>query len=166
MLRLQHLHPTVRPRYVHSSISHIVTHRSIFVHVHLLLLLLLLLLPNLSPRLYTTNRPVESRNLHTSGTKGDMVTYRYYVGRLYMFEDHYDQAEENLDYALRHCRKDALKNKKCILQYLVPVKMLRGRLPTTTRKSIQPSYSVRLGSFKSAFHRFFRGIVLDDLLIH
>ena len=76
-------------------------------------------------------RPVESRNLHTSGKMGEMVTYRYFVGRLNMFEDQYDEAEGNLDYALQHCHKAAIKNKRLILTYLVPVKLLRGRLPTT-----------------------------------
>ena len=75
-------------------------------------------------------RPVESRNLHLSGNKGDMVTYRYFVGRLNMFEDLYDLAEENLSYALKHCHKDAVGNKKRILNYLIPVKLLRGRLPS------------------------------------
>lgn len=51
-----------------------------------------------------------------------------------MFEDQYELAESNLDYALLHCHKDALRNKRCILRYLVPVKMLRGRLPTHERK--------------------------------
>jgi hypothetical protein len=76
-------------------------------------------------------RPVESRSLHLAGRMGDMVTYRYYVGRLYMFEDQYELAESNLEYALKHCHNSSLKNKKCILRYLVPVKMLRGRLPTS-----------------------------------
>jgi nuclear mRNA export protein PCID2/THP1 len=76
-------------------------------------------------------KPVESRKLHLSGNKGDMVTYRYFVGRLMMFEDQYEIAEENLDYALRHCHKDAWKNKRNILRYLVPVKLYRGRLPTS-----------------------------------
>ena len=62
---------------------------------------------------------------------GEMVTYRYYVGRLNMFEDQYDLAEKNFDYALRHCHHSAVANKKRILNYLVPVKLLRGRLPTT-----------------------------------
>lgn len=61
---------------------------------------------------------------------GDMVTYRYYVGRLNLFEDQYEAAEENLEYALAHCYKDAVANKKRILRYLVPVKLLRGRFPT------------------------------------
>lgn len=75
-------------------------------------------------------RPVESKNLHQSVNKGDMVTYRYFVGRLNMFEDSYDLAEQNLSYALKHCHKDAVGNKKRILNYLIPVKLLRGRLPS------------------------------------
>lgn len=75
-------------------------------------------------------RPVESRNLHKSGNKGDMVTYRYFVGRLNLFEDMYDLAEENLSYALQHCHKNSVANKKRILNYLIPVKLLRGRLPS------------------------------------
>lgn len=76
-------------------------------------------------------KPVESRGIHESGTMGEMVTYRYYVGRLNMFEDQYDLAEQNFDYALRHCHRSAVANKKKILNYLVPVKLLRGRLPTS-----------------------------------
>uniref|UniRef100_A0A6U3NR12 PCI domain-containing protein n=1 Tax=Ditylum brightwellii TaxID=49249 RepID=A0A6U3NR12_9STRA len=76
-------------------------------------------------------RPIESRSLHeVSENKGDKVTYRYYVGRLAMFEDQYDVAEEHLDYALKHCYRGARGNKKRILNYLLPVKLLRGRLPT------------------------------------
>ena len=80
---------------------------------------------------YVSLRPVESRGIHESGTMGEMVTYRYYVGRLNMFEDQYDLAEQNFDYALRHCHHSAVANKKRILNYLVPVKLLRGRLPTS-----------------------------------
>lgn len=76
-------------------------------------------------------RPVETRNLHKLGDNmGDKVTYRYYVGRLHMFEDNYKEAEENLDYALLHCHKNATSNKKRILNYLIPVKLEQGRLPT------------------------------------
>ena len=77
---------------------------------------------------------MESRGIHESGTQGEMVTYRYYVGRLNMFEDQYDLAEKNFDYALRHCHRSAVANKKRILNYLVPVKLLRGRLPTSKCK--------------------------------
>jgi hypothetical protein len=79
-------------------------------------------------------RPVESRGLHTKGSMGDLVTYRYYTGRLNLFEDMYADAEVNLEYAFQHCHKASIRNKKLILRYLVPVKMYRGRLPSATCK--------------------------------
>jgi hypothetical protein len=74
---------------------------------------------------------------------GEMVTYRYYVGRLNMFEDQYDLAEENFDYALRHCHRASVGNKKRILNYLVPVKLLRGRLPTNKRELLGCSFAAK-----------------------
>ena len=48
-------------------------------------------------------RPVEARKLHSAvnnvGGKAAMLTYRYYTGRLGMFEDEYGMAEEGLSYA-------------------------------------------------------------------
>jgi len=79
-------------------------------------------------------RPVETRKLHEQGTMADMVTYRYYVGRLNLFEDQYAAAEENLEYALDNCHRSAVANKKRILHYLVPVKLYRGRLPSAARE--------------------------------
>lgn len=76
-------------------------------------------------------RPVESRKLHEQAKMSEMVTYRYYVGRLFLFEDQYENAEINLDFALKHCHKASVHNKKCILRYLVPVKLYRGRLPSS-----------------------------------
>ena len=45
-------------------------------------------------------RPVESRKLHEQGSMSEMVTYKYYVGRIFLFEDQYEAAEQNLEYAL------------------------------------------------------------------
>lgn len=81
-------------------------------------------------------RPVETKKLHEKGTMAEMITYRYYIGRLNMFEDQHESAETHLDYALQHCHKDAIKNKRRILKYLVPIKLYRGRLPTTLRKLV------------------------------
>ena len=79
-------------------------------------------------------RPVEGKKLHQQGTMGQLVTYRYYVGRLNLFEDQYAEAESHLQYAFTHCHKNAIHNKKCILHYLIPVKLYRGRLPSAQRK--------------------------------
>jgi hypothetical protein len=82
-------------------------------------------------------RPVETRKLHEQGRMGAMVTYRYYSGRLNLFEDQYAAAEESLEYALKNCyvkNEAGLRNKKRILRYLVPVKLYRGRLPSAASK--------------------------------
>ena len=81
-------------------------------------------------------RPVETKKLSDKGSMAEMVTYRYYIGRLSMFEDQHSSAETHLEYALQHCHKSATKNKKRILKYLIPVKLYRGRLPTTHCKLI------------------------------
>lgn len=81
-------------------------------------------------------RPVETKKLSEKGSMADMVTYRYYIGRLSMFEDQHSSAETHLEYALQHCHKSATTNKTRILKYLIPVKLYRGRLPTTHRKLV------------------------------
>lgn len=58
------------------------------------------------------------------------VTYSYYVGRLAVFDDDYARAEKNLTYAFEHCSARHPKNKKLVLRYLVPVKLILGRRPT------------------------------------
>eukprot|EP00741_Cyanophora_paradoxa_P010679 tig00020538_g10321.t1 len=58
------------------------------------------------------------------------VTYKFFVGRLAMFEDNYRKAEEDLLYAFTHCHKEKTRNKRLILQYLVPVRLLSGHLPS------------------------------------
>lgn len=62
--------------------------------------------------------------------KSDKVTYQYYVGRISMFEDQYQKAETCLDYAWKHCHRGKARNKRMILQFLVPVKLLLGVMPS------------------------------------
>lgn len=79
-------------------------------------------------------KPVEVRKLHigTTGgvTIGQLVTYKYYTGRLFLFEDQYIDAENNLQYAYDNCHRNAYANKRRILCYLIPVKLYRGKLPS------------------------------------
>lgn len=75
----------------------------------------------------------ESRGSHVPDyliPKGDMVTFKFYAGRLEIFEDKYMAARESLMYALRHCHKDAFANRQRILAYLIPVQLFFGRLPS------------------------------------
>ena len=99
---------------------------------------------------------------------GEMVTYRYYVGRLNMFEDQYDLAEQNFDYALKHCHRSAVANKKRILNYLVPVKLLRGRLPTSKCKVpvVVDSLNHHFVQWISHFDNLFYQSVLQKYSLH
>ena len=58
------------------------------------------------------------------------VTYKFYEGRLAVFDEHYEEAQEALTYALTHCHAGSKKNISLILKYLVPVGLLLGRLPS------------------------------------
>ncbi|KAJ8600376.1 hypothetical protein CTAYLR_000718 [Chrysophaeum taylorii] len=76
-------------------------------------------------------RSLEAKPLEWSQfPKGDVVMYRYFVGRLRMFEDQYAAAEEHLEAAFSKCRKDAIRNKRAILAFLLPIRLRRGVLPT------------------------------------
>jgi hypothetical protein len=126
---------------------------------------------------------------------GDIVAYRFFIGRLRMFEDHYAEAEEHLAYAFDHCdrrqsralwrtkdrrRTDGdrraaggagggagahppsrprgaqggdferapstamarrcVKNKRAILEFLLPVRLRRGVLP---KRELLAKYGAR-----------------------
>ena len=75
-------------------------------------------------------KPTEAKKLHELGTMGQMVTYKYFSGRLCLFEDNFIAAEEHLEYAYNNCPNNAIHNKHCILRYLIPIKLYRGKLPT------------------------------------
>jgi len=57
------------------------------------------------------------------------VAYQFYQGRLLIFEESYEKAEKYLDLAFVHCHRQARSNKRRILQYLIPVKLLLGKFP-------------------------------------
>jgi len=61
--------------------------------------------------------------------KSQTVTYNYYKGRLNMMEENYTEAETCLDYALKHCHKGSVGNKTRVLQFLIPLKLLKNQAP-------------------------------------
>ncbi|XP_059541154.1 PCI domain-containing protein 2 isoform X3 [Myotis daubentonii] len=75
-------------------------------------------------------RAIDSSNLKEDYSTAQRVTYRYYVGRKAMFDSDFKQAEEYLSFAFEHCHRLSQKNKRMILIYLLPVKMLLGHMPT------------------------------------
>ncbi|XP_040192183.1 PCI domain-containing protein 2 isoform X1 [Rana temporaria] len=74
-------------------------------------------------------RAIDSSNFKDDYAMSQRVTYRYYVGRKAMFDSDFKKAEECLSFAFRNCLRTCQKNKRMILIYLLPVKMLLGHMP-------------------------------------
>uniref|UniRef100_A0A7S0LNH2 PCI domain-containing protein n=1 Tax=Coccolithus braarudii TaxID=221442 RepID=A0A7S0LNH2_9EUKA len=60
----------------------------------------------------------------------EVVTYKYFVGRLSLLNSHISRAEAELSFAHEHCPPSHRQNKRLILRYLVPVRMALGKFPT------------------------------------
>jgi len=99
-------------------------------------------------------RAVESSALKDRFTKSQLVTYKYYVGRKYMFDNNLKEAEEYLRYSFEHCHRESESNKRLILIYLIPVKMLLGQMP---KQSLLSKYD--LGQFSGVMEAVKEGNV-------
>lgn len=75
-------------------------------------------------------RAIDSSNLKDDYSMAQRVTYKYYVGRKAMFDSDFKLAEEYLSFAFHHCHRSCQRNKRLVLIYLLPVKMLLGHMPT------------------------------------
>lgn len=84
-------------------------------------------------------RAIESSKFKDSFSLSQQITYRYFVGRKAMFDSDYKLADEYLTYAFENCHKSSIKNKRLILIYLVPVKLLLGYIPS---KRVLEKYDV------------------------
>ena len=92
-------------------------------------------------------RAIEQSNLKEHFARAQLVTYKFYVGKKHMFDSEYRLAEESLSFAFTRCHKASRHNKKLILIYLIPVKMLLGDVHIFPSKvgnahgSLDPVYS-------------------------
>lgn len=75
-------------------------------------------------------RAIDSSNIKDDYTLAQRVTYKYYVGRKAMFDSDFKLAEEYLSFSFRCSHPSCQRNKRLILIYLLPVKMLLGHMPT------------------------------------
>ncbi|XP_020913510.1 PCI domain-containing protein 2 [Exaiptasia diaphana] len=75
-------------------------------------------------------RAIESAPIKEQFKIGHLVAYRYFVGRKFMFDGDYKSANEYLTFAFEHCHHMSPKNKRAVLIYLIPVKMLLGLMPS------------------------------------
>lgn len=84
-------------------------------------------------------RAIDSSPFKDSFSLSQTITYRYFVGRKAMFDSDYKSADEYLTYAFENCHRLSKRNKRLILIYLVPVKMLLGYIPS---KQVLEKYNV------------------------
>lgn len=74
-------------------------------------------------------RTMDKLPIKEQASKGDLVTYFYFLGRKKIMETNFREAEEHMMIALEKCHKNCLKNKQLILISLIPLKMLHGIIP-------------------------------------
>uniref|UniRef100_A0A1A9V0K1 PCI domain-containing protein 2 homolog n=1 Tax=Glossina austeni TaxID=7395 RepID=A0A1A9V0K1_GLOAU len=84
-------------------------------------------------------RAIDSSAFKDTFSLPEQITYKYFVGRKAMFDSDYKSADDFLSFALKHCPKNFPHNKRLILIYLVPVKMLLGYMP---KKYILECYDI------------------------
>ncbi|KAI0068538.1 hypothetical protein BV25DRAFT_1866536 [Artomyces pyxidatus] len=66
----------------------------------------------------------------SSYPKAHQVTYRYYLGMLSFLNEDYAKSEQELTLAFYTCLVSAHNNRERILTYLIPLRILRGHLPS------------------------------------
>ena len=73
-----------------------------------------------------------------------------------MFDNNLKEAEEYLRYSFEHCHRESQSNKRLILIYLIPVKMLLGQMP---KQSLLTKYD--LGQFAGVMEAVKEGNVFN-----
>jgi len=99
-------------------------------------------------------RAIDQSNLKEHFARAQLVTYNFHVGKKHMFDSEYRDAEESLSFAFQRCHKASRRNKKLVLIYLIPVKMLLGQMP---KLSLLKKYDL------TAFAEVARGVKSGDL---
>ncbi|KAI7900741.1 uncharacterized protein BX663DRAFT_544623 [Cokeromyces recurvatus] len=75
-------------------------------------------------------------NIRTGGVELDMfpisqqVTYKYYIGRYALYHGRLKQAQEYLLFAFERCHAQQWHNKRLILHYLIPTRIILGYFPS------------------------------------
>jgi hypothetical protein len=101
----------------------------LFVIVHLLKIYFKIKSLRLCNNLINTVNNKNSMPPLSSFPMAQQVAYNYYLGRLQVFEEEYEKAGQTLMVAFTHCHREQKKNKRRILQFLIPVRLLLGFFP-------------------------------------
>eukprot|EP00178_Gracilaria_changii_P016558 TRINITY_DN47766_c0_g1_i1.p2 TRINITY_DN47766_c0_g1~~TRINITY_DN47766_c0_g1_i1.p2 ORF type:complete len:410 (+),score=73.73 TRINITY_DN47766_c0_g1_i1:458-1687(+) len=65
------------------------------------------------------------------------ATYRYFTGRLRLYENRYEEAVTDLQFSLHNIPANMEHNRRQVLLYLIPAKILTGSLPSHRMLSVQ-----------------------------
>ena len=82
-------------------------------------------------RTFAINNGVKDDSGEQCYSKADRVTYRYYLGRLRLFQHNIRAASTHLRWAFDNCTLKNLRNKRAILIPLVATYLILGRYPDT-----------------------------------
>lgn len=85
-------------------------------------------------------RAIESLAFKDQYPLSQLITYKYYTGRKAMFDSDFKGSDTALTFAFQRCHQRSHKNKRRILIYLLPVKMLIGYIP---KQSLLIKYNLK-----------------------
>ncbi|KAK7470200.1 COP9 signalosome (CSN) subunit [Stygiomarasmius scandens] len=85
--------------------------------------------------------------------RSHQVTFRYYLGMLNFLNEEYAKAEEQLTMAFYQCHIEAQANQERILTYLLPLRLLKGHLPSNELLSRFPVIRELFWPFISAIRK-------------
>ncbi|KAK0444457.1 hypothetical protein EV421DRAFT_1709267 [Armillaria borealis] len=88
--------------------------------------------------------------------RSHQVTYRYYIGMLSFLNEDYAKSEEELTLAFYQCHTGAQSNQERILTYLLPLRILKGYLPSQELMD-------RFPTLKELYHPFITAIRTGDI---
>lgn len=75
-------------------------------------------------------RALDNANVFQQCTLAQKVTYNYYLGVKTLFDLKISEAEKLLDFVFANCHPSSRKNLRLTLIFLIPIKMLLGRMPS------------------------------------
>lgn len=75
-------------------------------------------------------RALDNANILDQCTLAQKVTYNYYLGVKTLFDLRILEAERLLDFVFENCHPNSRKNMRLTLIFLIPIKMLLGRMPS------------------------------------
>lgn len=93
-------------------------------------------------------RALDNANIFDQCTLAQRITYNYYLGVKTLFDLKIAEAERLLDFVFENCYPGSRKNIRLTLIFLIPIKMLLGRMPSS---QLLNKYNLtQFGDIKSA----------------